>query len=193
MRYRRLPAAAAWRHDQVRDGFESVFAYADDSGYRFDGHTAAVEGGTAWAVHYTISVDRTWLTRVVRVTGWSESGHREVVLEGDGAGAWRVDGHAAPELDGCLDIDLESSACTNAFPVHRLQLRIGHAADAPAAFVRALDLSVERLEQRYLRVADDGRESQYDYRAPAFDFDARLVYDDAGMLVSYPGIARRVL
>jgi hypothetical protein len=193
MSFHQLPAAAAWRHGDGRDGFESVFFTSDRSGYRLEGHTVAVEDGTAWTVHYEISLDAAWLTRTARVEGWSVSGYREVVLESDGAGRWLADGRGAPELDGCLDIDLESSACTNTFPVHRLQLGIGEAVDTPAAYVRALDLRVERLEQRYARVADDGKTSQYDYRAPAFAFDARLVYDRAGLVLDYPGIARRVL
>lgn len=191
--FHELPMCAAWRHGEARDGFESVFLTSDGSGYRLEGHTAAVEVGTAWAVHYAISLDSTWLTRAARIDGWSNLGRREVFLEGDGAGGWRVDGRAAPELDGCLDVDLESSACTNTFPIHRLHLGIGQAADAPAAYVRALDLSVERLEQHYVRVVDDGRSSQYDYHAPAFDFEARLVYDETGLVLDYPGIARRVL
>lgn len=188
-----LPMSAAWRHGDAREGFESVFLFSDGSGFRLEGHTAAVEDGAAWAVHYAISLDSTWLTRAARIDGWSNRGRREVLLEADGAGGWRVDGRAAPELDGCLDVDLESSVCTNTFPVHRLHFGIGQAADAPAAYVRALDLSVERLEQRYARVVDDGRSSQYDYHAPAFDFEARLVYDETGLVLDYPGIARRVL
>jgi uncharacterized protein len=37
------------------------------------------------------------------------------------------------------------------FPARRLELAVGRHADAPAAYVRAEDLRVERLEQRYLR------------------------------------------
>ena len=108
------------------------------------------------------------------------------MLEADG-GHWLVDGQAAPRLDGCLDVDLESSAMTNAFPVHRLGLPVGGQAAAPAAYVRALDLAVERLEQTYVRTADDS----YDYASPAFDFECRLVYDDSGLVLDYPGIAVR--
>ena len=82
-----------------------------------------------------------------------------------------------PELDGCFDLDLESSACTNAFPVHRLQLAIGETASAPAAYVRADDLRVERLEQSYRRVDD----REYDYESPVADFRCRLVFDDVGI------------
>ena len=37
------------------------------------------------------------------------------------------------KLDGCIDVDLKSSCCTNTIPVHRLQLGVGQSADAPAA------------------------------------------------------------
>jgi hypothetical protein len=38
----------------------------------------------------------------------------KVRLKGDGNATWRVDGSAAPQLAGCLGVDLEASACTNA-------------------------------------------------------------------------------
>lgn len=82
---------------------------------------------------------------------------------------------------------------TNALPVHRMGLLIGARASAPAAYVRALDLSVERLDQDYVRTADEGRHQRYDYTAPVFDFACRLVYDTSGLVLDYPGIAVRVL
>jgi hypothetical protein len=45
---------------------------------------------------------------------------------------------------------------TNTLPVHRLDLPAGAQVAAPAAYVRALDLTVERLEQTYSRIADHG-------------------------------------
>jgi uncharacterized protein len=72
--------------------------------------------------------------------------------------------------------------------VHRLRLEVGAGADAPAAFVRALDLRVERLEQRYARAA----EFVFTYAAPRFDYAGRLEYDVHGLLLDYPGIAERV-
>jgi hypothetical protein len=116
-----------------------------------------------------------------------------VFLEADGSGRWHVNGGAVSELDGCLDVDLESSACTNTIPVRRLGLAVGQSAEAPAAYVRALDLQVERLEQRYARVVDDGSHQRYDYHAPAFDFESCLVCDGAGLVLQYPGIASRAL
>ena len=67
---------------------------------------------------------------------------------------------------------------------------IGARADAPAAYVHAVDVRVERLEQEYRRIADDGA-------VPAATTTARrastsrvsLVHDVAGLVLEYPGIA----
>lgn len=185
------PRTAAWQHRDARNGFEVVFVRTEDDGYRIEGHTAAVEAGQAWAVEYLITLDRDWLTKSALVHGRSATGRHELMLEADRAGGWMANGAPAPELDGCLDVDLEASSLTNAFPVHRLGLQIGDESDAPAAYVRALDLSVERLDQRYAREPNDGARQRYHYTSPAFGFETDLVYDEAGLVIDYPGIAVR--
>jgi hypothetical protein len=191
MSFSALPPFAAWTHRDAREGFEVVFLQSDHGGYRFEGTTTAVEGGEAWTVGYVVNLDSSWLTRGARLWGRGASGPHELTLEADGAGRWWMGGAPAPHLDGCLDVDLESSALTNALPVHRLGLTIGQSADAPAAYVRARDLSVERLEQRYVRTDDEGDRQRYDYAAPEFGFESRLTYDESGLVLDYPGIAVR--
>ncbi len=190
---RDLPAVAAFRHVDTREGFEVLFLQEDAGGYRFDGHSTGLEDGEAWAVRYSILVDEAWATRSAHVVGRSSRGEHEVRLETDGAGGWRVDGAPAPELAGCPDVDLEASAFTNALPVSRLRLPVGARADVPAAWVRALDLRVERLEQVYARVEDGAAGPRYDYEAPDLGFKARLAYDRSGVVLDYPGIALRVV
>lgn len=187
-----LPRTAAWHHHESRTGFEVVVFTAGPSRLDLRGSTAAVEDGEAWAVHYDIALDRAWRTTGATVGGLSADGPREVTLEVDASGHWRVDGSARPDLDGCLDVDLEASACTNTIPVHRMNLGVGDGADAPAAYVRAADLAVERLEQRYLRIDDTGGpHRRYEYSAPAFGVTTPITCDDAGLVLTYPGIARR--
>lgn len=187
-----LPATAAWRHLDARIGFEVLFLHADGAGYRFEGQSTAVEEGKAWGIRYTLELDSGWTTRSAHILARSEQGAYEVRLEGDGTGGWRVDGKPAPQLDGCLDVDLEASAFTNALPVHRLGLEVGQRSDAPAAYVRAPGLGARRLEQHYGRLEDDGERTRYDYAAPEFDFTSVLVYDRFGLVLEYPGIAVRV-
>jgi uncharacterized protein len=193
MDFRALPATAAWQHQQARSGFEVVFLrVADQDVIRCAGCTTAVEEGEAWFVEYAIDLDRRWRTRRAHVRGRAGLKLRETLLTSDGEGNWQVDGRAAPELRGCLDVDLESSALTNAFPVHRFAREVGATFEAPAAYVRALSLETQRLEQHYTRVDDDGEQLRFDYASPSFDLECRLLYDEAGLVVDYPGIAVRV-
>ena len=187
-----LPACAAWRHQGLREGFESVFLRSEETGYRFDGTTAAIENGQVWAVRYSIALDERWITTSAQVWSWSASGEREIRLESDGLGHWKLDGSRVPDVDGCLDVDLESSAFTNSFPVHRVKAAVGQSFAAPAVYIRALDLHVERLEQSYMRIDDDDGRRRYNYQSPEFGFECRLVYDASGLVVDYPSIATRV-
>jgi hypothetical protein len=185
------PATACWLHREARSGFEVAYFRSQEDGWAMDGTTAAVEDTKTWIVTYSIRLDAGWATRSARIMARTAAGLRETLLEVDQTGRWLVDGDPAPHLDGCRDVDLESSAMTNALPVHRLGLAAGRQADAPAAYVRALDLSVDRLEQTYRRIADEGARQRYEYAAPAFDFTSCLVYDESGLVLDYPGIARR--
>jgi uncharacterized protein len=187
-----LPATAAWRHLDARVGFEVLFLGHENGRYHLDGHATAVEEGVAWGIRYALTLDSNWATRSAHIVGRSALGEHEIRLESDGAGSWRVDGNPAPQLSGCIDVDLEASACTNTLPVNRLKLEVGRAADTPAVYVRVRDLQVERLEQRYERLPNAGERARYDYIAPRFDFRAVLVYDEFGLVLDYPGIAVRV-
>jgi uncharacterized protein len=187
-----FPRTAAWRHLDVRDGFEVLFLRRDPRGFVLDGYSTAVEDGQAWGVRYALTLDASWRTRSARIVGHSARGANDVLLETDETGRWRVDRRPAPLLADCVDIDLEASAFTNALPVNRLGLEVGQQADAPAAYVRALDLRVERLEQQYTRLPNEGERSRYDYHAPRFDFRCVLAYDEFGLVLDYPGIAVRV-
>ena len=192
MTFADLPPSAAWRHHTARTGFETVFTRSDWHGYRFDGHTSAVEDATAWAVRFRIEVDEEWCTRAAHIRVWSHLGERDLRAESDGAGHWRVDGVAVEELDGCLDIDLEASACTNTLPIHRLGLGAGETAEAPAVYVRAVDLAIERLEQRYT-LLDGTTPRRFHYVAPRFEYDDTLTFDESGLTIEYPSLASRVV
>lgn len=179
-----LPRSAAWRFVDAVDGFEVV--YATDGELR--GHTSAVEQGMPYAVDYRITFSRDWRTTSAVVSNDTLDGRRAVTLSVDGDGRWTVDDVPRPDLDGLVDVDLEASACTNTFPVHRLDLPVGETVTASAVYVRALDLEVRRLDQTYRRI--DGQRFHYTSEG---GFEAELRYDDHLLVLDYPGIAVRLL
>ena len=70
---------------------------------------------------------------------------------------------------------------------------MGARSSVPADYVRALDLTVERLEQDYLRAPDRDGQPRCDYSAPASDVACRLVHDRSGLVLEYPGLAVRAV
>ena len=176
-----FPELAAWRFVDAVDGFEVCFPASG----RLRGHTSAVEDGLAYAVRYDIRHDG-WRCREAVVHSDTVDGPQEVRLACAG-NRWTVDGVRRPDLDGLVDIDLEASACTNSFPVHRLDLPVGEVVRASAVYVQALDLTVRRLDQFYRRL--DERRLHYTSEG---GFEAELVYDEHLLVLDYPGIAQRV-
>lgn len=193
MRFAELPTTAAWEHIGDRRGFETTNFSRNGARLLVTGSTTAVERGTAWWLAYEIELSSSFVTRRARLKG--RVGSRpasSLLIEGDGRGRWLVDGRHEPVLDGCLDVDLESSAMTNTLPLRRLDPAPGRDISAPAVYVRAQGLAVKRLEQRYRRRDDGPSDVSVDYAAPSFHFACRIVYDASGLVVDYPGIARRV-
>lgn len=187
----RFPDAAGWQHVDARTGFEILFYAPDDDGHLLRGQTTAVQDDAAWTVGYRIELDRDWRTTRVEVTTVSATGERHVDLRRTPDAHWFVDGALRPELTGCVDVDLESSAMTNALPVHRLDFRPDESQAVPAAFVHAEDLRVERIEQEYRLLDRTDTGVRFAYASPTFDFACTLTYDMTGLVVDYPGIAER--
>jgi uncharacterized protein len=187
-----LPPWAAWEHVHGSPCLEVVFIRTTDQEIQFEGITSAGRNGQSWRVDYLLTVNRDWVTRTARITSRNGNLRRSLELDAHEDGTWRLDGRPVYEVHGCLDVDLETSALTNALPIRRLGLRPGEAADAPGVYVRGSDLRVERLDQRYRRLPD-GEHREYHYEAPRFGFEATITYDRDGLVRDYPGIARRAL
>jgi hypothetical protein len=184
---------ATWIHRDARQGFESASLRNHGDGHRLIGQTSANEDGVGWSVGYRIDVDSRWRTVRAHVTEVVAARERHCVIESDRAGRWIVDGVDAPHLDGCIDIDLESSALTNTVFLHRVQPTSGELYDAPAAFVRCAPLRLERLEQTYRRAIGPAHadEVSFEYKSPAYGTDIVLRFDQFGLVNDYPGLATR--
>jgi hypothetical protein len=186
-----LPKVAAWRilGEPDREGFEVAYFEPQGGGFVIRGTSVGTEGGEHWSIRYVIEIDGSWCTRSATIE--SASGER-LKLRSDGKGRFSVNGKRAPSLDGCFDVDLEASLVTNMMPAHRLALRVGQGSEAPAAYVRTSQLTVERLEQRYARLPDKKGHVVFDYESPRFGYRAALRFARDGLVVDYPHIGARV-
>jgi hypothetical protein len=154
------------------------------AGAGLKGEIAAEPGDRPWC-RYAVSCDAGWRTRDVSVR---LADGRLLRLASDGAGGWTRDGQPAPELAGAIDVDLSGTPATNTLPIRRLGLGIGDRARITCAYVELPSLAVRTDVQRYTRLA----EARYHFEAPAHGFARDIEVDADGLVVSYPGLFRRV-
>jgi len=83
-----------------------------------------------------------------------------------------------------------NSACafTNTLPIRRLGLAVGQSATLSVAFVSVPDLRVEHVKLRYTRLAP----LRYRYEGLDSGFTAEIAVDEAGLVIDYPQLCRRV-
>lgn len=135
-------------------------------------------------LHYEVECDRAWQTVGGRVRGWVGANAVKLRVERDTAGQWMLNGQLAPGLSDCVDLDLGFTPATNLLPLRRLQLKIGQAADAPAAWLDVHVRRLTRLAQRYERHTA----AAYGYAAPEVGYASELEVAPSGFVRRYPGL-----
>jgi hypothetical protein len=171
---------------------ESCRISQTSDGLRAESVALGVEAGQTWAVRYTLRCDAGWRSRELTVASLS-SDEGPITLWGDGTGGWRnAAGERLPALEGCLDVDLSSTAFTNTLPIRRLGMVPGWSEEITVVYVAVPELEVSVSRQRYhcLSWGPDG--GRYRFEAPASGFTAEILVDAEGLVLEYPGIARRV-
>ncbi len=142
-----------------------------------------------FAARYRILCDGSWRVTEVEINeigndNWLELSH-------DGAGNW-LDASAKPlpELNGALDIDISITPFTNTIPIRRLHLDRGQSQEILAVYVQVPRLAVTTDRQRYTCL-EPGKLYRYESLESAFTRDIEI--DEHGLVVTYPGLFRRVL
>jgi uncharacterized protein len=179
---------ARWR-DWAGSGLEHLVLHEAPDGVTAESVVVGSAEGESFAVRYRLSCDAGW--RLVHVDLELIGSGRTLTLNSDGSGTWR-DGHGRelPDIAGAIDIDISVSPFTNTLPIRRLQLARGKAADLRMTYIRVPELSVAPDPQRYTCL-EPGRLYRYD--SLDSDFTRDIEVDGRGLVVSYPGLFKRVL
>jgi hypothetical protein len=139
--------------------------------------------GQPCRLDYLLACDSDWRTVSGKVSGWV--GERTIDVECSAeAGRWRLNGAECPQVEGCIDLDLNFSPSTNLLPIRRLDLAVGQEAPVRAAWLRFPTFALEPLEQVYRRI-DEGT---YRYESAGGRFVRELAVSGAGFVTLYPGL-----
>ncbi|MGE5925721.1 MAG: putative glycolipid-binding domain-containing protein [Gemmatimonadota bacterium] len=180
---KQAPEAMHWRRLDV-PGTDRCALTRSSNGWRLAGRAAFEDVRGEARLDYAVAVDGRWQTLTGSVHG--VVGRRPVALEverGEDA-RWVVNGTHLPDLDGLVDLDLGFTPATNLFPLRRLALRVGEAADAAAAWLDDEQWMLRRLPQRYERRAPDA----WWYESPLGGYEGLLRVNAAGFVTEYPGL-----
>lgn len=159
-----------------------------------------------------LAVDHGWVTQrlALQVVGdrWSRSLALDRDLDGSWRGTWTEFGAPPPAVDGArpadaiepheipgavVDVDVEWSPLTNVMPIRRLGLTAAGAAGRfTMAWVAVPSLAVTLDEQHYTLLGVDDGDVCARFESGDGLFAAVLRCDADGVVLDYPGIARRV-
>ncbi len=163
-----------------------------------DGLVLLYRDGRALRCHYRLEADRHWRTRKLSLAvqeGTAGSGGHEssLSLASDGKGRWRQDGRRVPELDGCLDLDIQVTPLTNTLPIRRLGLEPGEIGDTRVVYLPVPELTPFPAEQSYACLRPlEAAGGLFRYESLTSGYSADLPVDSDGFVVDYPDTFRRI-
>ena len=195
--------ATAWIKD---DPFGVEFAEVQLGPERLAAKGVAI--GTSpvpYRLDYELETKAGFVTSRLLVTSSGQGWRRALDLQQGKAGAWEVlaeeegqvdlpSGGGDPRaLEEALDCDLGLSPVTNLMPVLRHGLLAGGGpVELITAWVSVPDLSVRPDGQRYSFLRAGADHKMLRYEATDGTFAADITVDREGLVLDYPGIARRL-
>jgi hypothetical protein len=152
-------------------------------GWRLRGTALTHEARRPIELRYAVTVDSAWATTDVEVLVAVAGGDPRQLAE---LGRLWSRTERPPEYSDCVDVDLSFTPATNTLPIRRLRLDIGEEAEIYVAWLVWPELSVQRVLQRYTRLAEDR------YRYSQDEFEAELTVDEQGLVLEYEGLWRAI-
>jgi uncharacterized protein len=150
------------------------------------------EGVEAYSASYSLATDEAGVLQRLTVRTTRANGEQHVTLTRSEEGIWLVDhgqGAARTNFGGALDADLQFSPLFNTLPVRRLGLhRAAAKHDLAMVFVSLPTLEVSRVAQTY-RTVSLGEPAVVCFSNDSFE--AEITVDADGLVLDYPGLARR--
>jgi hypothetical protein len=169
-----------WRRlDQP--GHESARLSLQTGSWHLQGTSVFLHDQFPCRLDYHIVCDSRWHTQSGKVAGWVGNRLIDISLGVGNDQRWLLDEKEAPEVAGCIDLDLNFSPSTNLLPVRRLDLAVGEKAEVRAAWLRFPSFKLELLVQVYQRTG----ETTYRYESGGGEFVAELQVNKDGFVKKY--------
>lgn len=172
-------------------GLEHLILQEANAGIFADSWVIGEVKGEPFRLHYTVTCDNQWRTRVVTAAVLTpELRHIEMTVNEEGVWTDRFN-NAIEELDGCVDLDISATPFTNTLPLRRLSLRSGEAAVIDVAYLSIPDLEWRLSMQRYTCLQRTSKSARYHFESLRSGFQAEIEVDRQSIVTTYPGLFDR--
>ena len=166
-------------------GHESARLFSqDDQWWNLQGTAVFSHDQLPCRLDYHIVCDSRWNTQRATVAGWVGDRLIDITLAVNDDQRWLINEEDAPQVAGCIDLDLNFSPATNLLPIRRLNLVVGQEMKVCAAWLRFPSFTVEPLTQLYRRI----EEKTYRYESPGTDLITELAINETGFVTRYPDL-----
>ena len=175
-------------------GLEHLELRVEPAAVRADSLIIAVDDqGRPYRARYVVECDAGWKVARARVEVFEDPG-RVLAVRADGQGHWTAATGEALALDGCVDIDIYPSPFTNTLPIRRLaEMPVGRPVALDVAWVVLPELTIQVARQEYTLLERGADGARWRFRGLDSEFVAELAVDHHGLVLDYPGIARRMI
>ncbi len=153
-------------------------------GFKAEGNITGSADDLIFHVHYKVMISKDWKTKAATISGMIGDQPVNFILHSQGDGVWEWNGEAAPQFNGCIDIDISLTPFTNALAVNRLKLNPSERKEITVVYFDLLEGTVRPAHQAYTHLS----KGTYKYENIPNDFEAVISLDNEGFVVDYPGL-----
>lgn len=182
-------------HSDDGVGLEAARVLLGGGGFRAVGRMIRNVPGGVFTASYRLVVGENGDVQRLVVDAAAAEREWHLTISRSADGDWLVDdgsGNTRLALGGARDVDLAFSPVFNTMPIRRLGLhREPGQHTIPVAFVSLPDAGVSLAEQTYRTVSVGAGSAPSVIGFSAGDFAAEITVDADGLVLDYPGIARR--
>lgn len=155
---------------------------------RIDGTIVGYGEDTPFSVSYDIITDRLWQVSALEMAVEKAGEYSWISLQRDQDGVWTQSGHARPEWEKCIDIDISLTPLTNTLPIKRLQLEPNDRREIDVLYINIFKDEIKPVKQWYTKLNDE----KYLYEGVVKDFKAEIKIDEDGFVTDYPDLFSRI-
>lgn len=141
-----------------------------------------------FTIKYTLNCEPSWKVRNLNLELVETKDKQKIKLESDGHGNWSNDSGIIEKLHGAIDIDISATPFTNTLPIRRLRLRKKQSVEILVVYITIPELSVSTDRQRYTCLS----KSTFLFEQIDNNFTRRIEVDKGGLVVTYPGLFKRI-